>query len=88
MENPIEIMAACGALIGITMLFVGHVFIMTSAFAKHIAWGLSILLFAPASIIFSIAHWDYANYGAKLFLKGLAVSIACGLIFSYTTGTQ
>lgn len=89
MEKIIALTAACGALGGLTMLLVGYLFLVVSAFGRHAAWGISLILFLPVSVIFSIKHWEYANYGAKLCLKGIAVLVSCGLVFFYVvTGNK
>ena len=84
MEIFIKVTAVCGALSGLTVLLVGYIFIVASAFSRHILWGLSLVFFWPSVIVFLIMHWDHAVYGTKMCLKGIAIMIVFGLIFYVT----
>ena len=83
MEKFIVLIAVCGILAGVAVLLVGYISLVVSAFGRHAMWGLSLIFVWPLSIVFSVKHWEQANYGAKLCLKGFAIILICGLVFSY-----
>ena len=65
---------------GAGLLFFGGLWLLINAFRTSIWWGLGILLFSPAALVFLFVHWAAAKGPFKLQLLGLAVVVAAAYV--------
>ena len=62
------------AIIGLTIFFIGGLGLLIAAFRTNILWGIGIILFAPAALIFVILNWNEAKNPFFLQLLGLVIT--------------
>ncbi len=62
------------AIIGPTIFFIGGLGLLIAAFRTNILWGIGIILFAPAALIFVILNWNEAKNPFFLQLLGLVIT--------------
>jgi len=80
MDSAVLIVAMIVGSVGATLLFVGSVISMLTAFGnKQYFMGILIALFFPASLIYCALNWERAAYPGKLVYTG-GVLLAVGLI--------
>lgn len=61
------------AYIGLFVIFIGGIGTLIAAFKTSVLWGIGCLLFAPASLLFLILHWQRAKNPFFLQLIGLGI---------------
>lgn len=44
-------------------MFVGWVMVIMAGFREHALWGISVLFFWPAYLLFTVLHWPEARRG-------------------------
>ena len=88
MDSAVLILAMIVGSVGATLLFVGSVISMLTAFGnKQYFMGILMALFFPASLIYCALNWKRAAYPGKLVYTGGAL-LAVGLIaIRLTVGT-
>lgn len=80
MDSAVLIVAMVLGSVGATLLFVGSVISMLTAFGnKQYFMGILMALFFPASLIYCALNWEKAAYPGKLVYTGVAL-LAVGLI--------
>ena len=77
MSNLVLITAMVVGSIGATLLFVGSVISMVTAFGnKQYFMGMLLLLFFPASLLYCALNWKLATYPGKLVYTGGVLVVA------------
>ena len=80
MDNLIVLIVVVGS-IGLSLMFVGGLFALLTAFGnKQYAFGIVMLLFLPASLVYCALHWKLASHPGKLLYAGtalLAIAAVC-----------
>ena len=80
MDSAVLIVAMVLGSVGATLLFVGSVISMLTAFGnKQYFMGILMALFFPASLIYCALNWKKSAYPGKLVYTGVAL-LAVGLI--------
>jgi hypothetical protein len=64
--------------IGLVVMLIGGIGSLIAAFSTSIWWGVACLVFAPASLIFLVVHWDVAKNPFFLQLIGLVIILIGG----------
>lgn len=62
------------AIIGLTIFFIGGLGLLIAAFRTNVLWGIGIILFAPAALIFVILNWNESKNPFFLQLLGLVIT--------------
>lgn len=78
----LAILSGVGLVVSLTSVFLGYLFLIFSAFGKSVGWGLSVLIFFPSVIPFSLMNKEHASYGTGLLLKGLAGAVVCLIVIA------
>lgn len=70
------------SIIGLIIFIVGGLGLLITAFKANILWGVGVIVFAPAVLVFTILHWSEAKNPFLLQLFGFVI------IFFSTSGLQ
>jgi hypothetical protein len=71
----------CG-LVAVVLTLVGYIGAVLSAFRGSIAWGIVILVFSPAVLVWCFLHWFQGRLWFWIFLGGQAL-LGVALMFAY-----
>jgi len=87
MDSFVLIVAMIVGSVGATLLFVGSVISMLTAFGnKQYFMGILMALFFPASLIYCALNWERAAYPGKLVYTGGALLVVGLIAIGLTIG--
>lgn len=88
MGSSVLIIAMVIGSIGATLLFVGSIISMATAFGnRQYFMGILLALFFPASLIYCALNWERAAYPGKLVYTGAALLVVGLIVLGLTVGT-
>jgi hypothetical protein len=61
--------------LGGILALVGWVWILISAFAESILWGVGVFLLSPLALVFGILHWEDLKVPTIMYAVGLPLYI-------------
>ena len=59
------------SIIGLIVFVMGGFGLLIAAFKTNILWGVGVIVFAPAALVFTVLHWSEARNPFLLQLFGL-----------------
>ncbi len=76
----ISILASIHVFLGLGAIIIGAVTFIIAAFRTSILWGLGVIFFGPASLLYLVFHWSEGKKPFFLQLWGVGFIFVAGMI--------